>query len=205
VKRSNRYIKNPPGRSRGRPGKTGKNREKPGITISKRVPTWIGKLAECATELNLGSRRIQQLATEGLPRADRGVYDIVECFRWYVRYLQGKLIERALPEDGDGDAGGPATSASATRHKLLSIESELKQIELAEKREQLISIDRVEKDLAKIVTEVRTRILALPPRLAAEVLGETDLAVSQVKIERSLKNALACLSQFDPDDLVKTS
>jgi hypothetical protein len=88
---------------------------------------------------------------------------------------------------------------------LLSIESELKQIELAEKREQLISIDRVEKDLAKIVTEVRTRILALPPRLAAEVLGETDLAVSQVKIERSLKNALACLSQFDPDDLVKTS
>ena len=200
MKRSNRNKKNPPGRSRGRPGKTGKNREKPGITISKRVPTWIGKLAECATELNLGSRRIQQLATEGLPRADRGVYDIVECFRWYVRYLQGKLIERALPEDGDGDAGGPATSASATRHKMLSIESELKQIELAEKREQLVSIEKVQKDLEAIVVEIRTRILALPPRLAAEVLGETDLAVSQVKIERSLKGALTALSQFDPDD-----
>lgn len=168
--------------------------------MSRRVPTWIGKLEECASELNLGSRRIQQLAKEGLPRAERGVYDVVACFRWYVRYLQRKLVERALPEDGDGDAGGPVSSATATRHKILSIEAELAQISLAEKREQLISIEKATSDILAIVTEIRTRILALPPRLAAEVLGETDLAVSQVKIDRSLKNALECLSQFDPDD-----
>jgi len=127
-----------------------------------------------------------------------GLYNIPKCFRWYVRYLQRKLVERALPENGDGSI---ATSAAGEmRHRLLSIEAEMKSIELAEKREQLISIERVEKDLAKIVTEVRTRILAIAPRLAAEVLGETDLAVSQVKIERSLKGALDVLSQFDPDD-----
>jgi hypothetical protein len=181
-----------------------KSKSKPKVPkvpkVSKRVPTWIGKLEECASELNLGSRRIQQLAKEGLPRAERGIYDVVACFRWYVRYLQRKLVERALPEDGAGDAGGPATSSSATRHKMLSIEVEMKQIELAEKREQLISIERATKDVVAIVTEIRTRILALPPRLAAEVLGETDLAVSQVKIDRSLKAALECLSQFDPDD-----
>jgi phage terminase Nu1 subunit (DNA packaging protein) len=169
-------------------------------SVSRRVPTWIGKLEECASELNLGSRRIQQLAKEGLPRAERGIYDVVACFRWYVKYLQRKLVERALPEDGDGDAGGPVSSATATRHKILSIEAELAQISLAEKREQLISIDKATKDIVAIVTEIRTRILALPPRLAAEVLGETDLAVSQVKIDRSLKGALECLSQFDPDD-----
>jgi hypothetical protein len=167
--------------------------------ISRHVPTWIGKIDECARELNLGNRRVQILATEGLPRAERGVYDIVGCFRWYVRYLQRKLVARALPEDGDGDGGGPATSSSATRHKMLSIEAELKQIELAEKREQVVSIEKVKKDLEAIVVEIRTRILALPPRLAAEVLGETDLAVSQVKIDRSLKGALDVLSQFDPD------
>lgn len=178
----------------------------PAKAVSRRVPTWIGKLEECAHELNLGSRRIQQLAREGLPRADRGVYDVIACLRWYVRYLQRKLVERALPEDGDGDGGGPATSSAATRHKMLSIEAELKQIELATKREQLISIDKAEKDIAAIVIEIRTRILALPPRLAAEVLGETDLAIAQVKIDRSLKGALDALSQYDPDDeLAKTS
>jgi hypothetical protein len=43
-------------------------------------------------------------------------------------------------------------------------------------------------------------ILALPPMPAAEVLGETDLAISHVKIEQSPKGALESLSQFDPDD-----
>ncbi len=187
-------------RSSSNKNKSKKKSPAPAKIVSRRVPTWIGKLEECASELNLGSRRIQQLAKEGLPRAERGVYDVVACFRWYVRYLQRKLVERALPEDGDGDAGGPVSSATATRHKILSIEAELAQISLAEKREQLISIEKATSDILAIVTEIRTRILALPPRLAAEVLGETDLAVSQVKIDRSLKNALECLSQFDPDD-----
>jgi hypothetical protein len=165
-----------------------------------RVPTWIGKIEDVARELHIGERYVFQLAKQGFPRVSPGRYNIPKCFRWYVRYLQRKLVERALPEDGDGHGGGPATSSSATRHKMLSIEAELKQIELAEKREQVVSIEKVQKDLEAIVVEIRTRILALPPRLAAEVLGETDLAVSQVKIDRSLKAALECLSQFDPDD-----
>lgn len=179
-----------------KPSKTSKKPAKP-------KPKTVS-LAVVGEAINLGERRIYQLAKEGFPKVHPGAYNLVDCFRWYVRYLQRKLIERAIPEDGD--AGGPATSSSATRHKMLSIESELKQIELATKREQLVSIEKVEKDLAAIVVEIRTRILALPPRLAAEVLGETDLAISQVKIDRSLKGALECLSQFDPDDeLVKTS
>jgi hypothetical protein len=114
-----------------------------------------------------------------------------------VRYLQRKLVERAHPETGDGAIA--KSGAGETRHKLLSIEAELKSIELAEKRGELVSIDRVTKDLEKIVVEVRTRILALAPRIAAAVIGENDLAVSQVKIDRLLKAALMALSQFDPD------
>jgi phage terminase Nu1 subunit (DNA packaging protein) len=165
--------------------------------ISTKRPRWIGRISDVATELNIGERYIYDLQKRGLPRVSPGRYDVIKCFRFYVRYLQKKLVDRALPETGDGAIAKSA--ASAMRHKMLSIETELAQIELAERREQLISIDRVQKDLEAIVTEVRTRILALPPRLAAAVLGETDLAVSQVKIERSLKNALECLSQFDPE------
>jgi hypothetical protein len=170
-----------------------------------RVPSWIGKIDDVARELHIGERYIFQLAKQGFPRVSPGRYNIPKCFRWYVRYLQRKLVERAHPDDdkSNGSVAGPA--AGEMRHKLLSIETEMKSIELAEKREQVVSIEKVQKDLEAIVVEIRTRILALPPRLAAEVLGETDLAVSQVKIERSLKGALAILSQFDPDDLVKTS
>jgi hypothetical protein len=184
-----------------REGKPVKNQKKVAgkkrAQTKSRVPTWIGKIEDVARELHIGERYVFQLAKQGFPRVSPGRYNIPKCFRWYVRYLQRKLVTRAHPEDGDGAI---ATSAAGEmRHKLLSIETEMAAIALAEKREQLISIDRVQKDLEAIVVEVRTRILALPPRLAAEVLGETDLAVSQVKIERSLKGALAALSQFDPD------
>jgi hypothetical protein len=174
--------------------------------IRTKRPTWIGRIADVASELHIGERYVFQLAKQGFPRVKPGVYNIPKCFRWYVRYLQRKLVERAHPDDenGKGSIAGPA--AGEMRHKLLSIETEMAAIALAEKREQLISIDKVRKDIEAIVVEIRTRILALPPRLAAEVLGESDLAVSQVKIERSLKRALESLSQFDPDDdFVKTS
>ena len=161
-----------------------------------RVPTWIGKIDECARELHIGERYVYDLQKRGLPRVSPGRYNIPKCFRWYVRYLERKIMERSLKKDGDGD--GPA--AGVMRQTLLSVKAELKQIELAEKREQIVSIEKVQKDMEAIVVEIRTRILALPPRLAAAVLGETDLAVSQVKIERSLKGALDVLSQFDPDD-----
>ena len=180
-----------------------RSRAKKSAVSRSAKPRWVGTIHELAEELNLGRSRIFQLRHEPdpLPQVKPGRYDIPVCFRWYVRYLQRKIVQRAFPEDADGDS--PAKSAGVTRHKLLSIEAELKQIELAEKREQLISIEKATKDIEAIVVEIRTRILALPPRLAAEVLGETDLAVSQVKIERSLKSALAALSQFDPDEALE--
>jgi hypothetical protein len=154
----------------------------------------LATLAQCATALNLGARRVQQLAAEGLPKSARGRYDVGKCLRWYVRYLQKKLKDAALP-----DPDGGHTASIAMRHKLLSIESELKQIELAKERRQLVTIDKVTKDLASMVLEIKQRILQIPPRLAAEVIGEKDLVTITDKIDRSLKDALVQLSKYDPD------
>lgn len=151
-------------------------------------------LTKTAHELNLGKRHIQDLAKEGMPKANaRGIYYIDDCLRWYVRYLQNRLKLRGAA--AEAPEGSPAATA---KHQLLEIDLELKQIDLAARREELIPIDVVKKDVAGLVIEIRTRILSLPPRLAAEVLGETDLAVSQVKIDRSLKRALEALSKYEP-------
>ena len=48
-------------------------------------------------------------------------------FRWYVRFLQRKVTERALQKDGNGD--GPA--AGVMCQTILSVESDLKQIDNA--------------------------------------------------------------------------
>jgi hypothetical protein len=81
------------------------------------------------------------------------------------------------------------------------MDAEMKQIELAKERRQFVSIDRVTKDLASIVLEIKQRILQIPPRLAAELIGERDLVVITDKIDRSLKDALVQLSTFNPDNV----
>jgi hypothetical protein len=155
----------------------------------------IVTIAELGEAVNLKERRLYQLKAEGLPRLAPGKYDLAACLRWYVRYLQRKIAERANPPETSATA-----AAGVLRHKMLSIESELKQIELAERRERLISAEKVQKDVKAIVREIRRRFGELPRKIAAEVVGETDLAVSQVKIDLSLKGALEALSEFDPDD-----
>ncbi len=80
------------------------------------------------------------------------------------------------------------------------MEAELRQLELAEKRRLLVSVEKVGQDLSAIVMEIKQTFLAVTPRLAAELSGgEKDLVVAQDKIERALHEALIRLSKFDPD------
>lgn len=156
----------------------------------------LGTLKQCAAGLHLGDRRVQQLAREGLPKASRGRYNVEACRSWYIRYLQKKLAEKALP-----DPDGGLTATTEVRHRLLSMEAEIRQLDLAEKRGVLISIEKVGKDLAGLVLEIKTRLLAVPPRLAGEVIGEKEIVVIQDKIERALHEALIQLSQFNVETL----
>ena len=156
----------------------------------------IVSIAELGEAVNLKERRLYQLKAEGLPSVSPGRYDLRACLRWYVRYLQRKIAERANPPETSSTA-----AVGVAKNTILAIEVELKQIELAEKREQLVSIEKVQKDVHAIVREIRRRFAELPRKLTAEVLGETDLAVSQMLIDRTLKRALADLSDFDPDDV----
>ena len=171
-----------------------KKKKAPAAKKTRAQASKLGTLAQCAIALHLGDRRVQQLVKEGLPRAQHGRYDVDKCLRWYVRHLQKKLLERALP-----DPDGGHSASRDTRHKLLMLEVQIKEMDYAKERGQLVTIDKVQQDLASIVLEIKQRILQVPPRLAAEVIGEKDLVTIQDKIDRSLKDALVQLSKFDPD------
>jgi len=95
------------------------------------------------------------------------------------------------------DSEGNNTSTVAARSQLLAVELEFKQIVLAKQRGLLIPIDKVIQNLASLVLQLKSRILSVPSRLAAEVIGEKEATVVQAKIERALVEALSPLSQSD--------
>ncbi len=148
------------------------------------------RIGQVAHVLNISERRIQQLAKEGLPREERGKYDLANCMIWYIRYLQKKLESKSL---GSEDFG--RSSFLAEKRRLVKADAELREIELAEKRKQLVSIADVEKSWTDLILEAKARVLAIAPRIAADLVGETSRVMIQAKIEKAAKDALALLEK----------
>lgn len=137
----------------------------------------------------LTKQRVHQLVAEGMPRELRGKYDLDKAARWYIRYLQAAIEKRAIPMDGD-----ELVSEQKERVRKLRLNADLKEIELARERGQLVAVEDVEKELSDLVLTTKARIMAVAPRLAPELLGETSRVMAQAKIEKALKESLAQLA-----------
>ena len=143
-----------------------------------------------ASAMNVTARRVQQLVAEGLPREEKGKYELGKCLLWYIRYLQTALERRAVPTPD-----GEVSSMTEERLALLRADRELREIELAEKRGKLVSIADVEKTLADLVLTTKARIMAIAPRLAADLVGENSRNMIQAKIEKEIRAALVHLEK----------
>jgi phage terminase Nu1 subunit (DNA packaging protein) len=136
--------------------------------------------------MNVTPRRVQQLATEsGMPRERKGMYDAAKCLLWYIRYLQDALEKKAVPK-GDGAYSG----ITDERARSIRADAELKEIELAEKRGTLVRVEQVKKVFVDLVHMTKARVMATPPRIAPEVLGESSRVMVQAIVEKALKEAL---------------
>jgi len=152
----------------------------------------VGKVAKA---LNLTPQRVQQLANEGLPKEDRGRYDLGKCMLWYIRYLQTALEKKAVPMANGGYSG-----EREERIRLLRAEAELKEMELAKQRGQLVAISDVESEWSNLVAATKGMILAIPPRVAPELVGESSRIVIEAKIKKECKEALRLLARGDGND-----
>jgi phage terminase Nu1 subunit (DNA packaging protein) len=143
-----------------------------------------------AQALNLTEQRVHQLVKEGLPKEGRGQFDPVKCMLFYIRYLQKALEKKAVPT-----LDGRYLGEREERVRLLRADADLREMELASQRSQLVSIQDVEKEMTELVLTTKARIMAIPPRLAPELVGETSRVMIQARIEKACKEALSYLAR----------
>ena len=155
-------------------------------------PRIVG-IKQIAVVLNLTPTRVQQLTHEGLPKKFRGKYDQDECTGWYIRYLQALFEKKAVLDP----AGEVLASERESRLRLLRADVDLREIELARERGQLVQIDDVEKEMAALVLTTKARVMAVAPRAAPDIIGETSRVMIQAKIEKYLREALVHLDKFE--------
>ena len=147
-------------------------------------------ISKIVSALNITEQRVGQLVKEGMPKEGRGQYDPVKCMLWYIRYLQNALQKKSVPTLDGGFVG-----EREERVRLLRADADLREIELAKERGQLIALADVEKTMTDLVLTTKARIMAIAPRLAPELVGETSRVMIHAKLEKALKEALAELAK----------
>lgn len=137
----------------------------------------------------LSTGQIENLTLSGLPvlrpggrgRGQQSEYDTVAVYD-FLRVTQREQIKREL-------GAGPSRfdeGIEGEKHRKLTIEADLKEIELAEAQGVVVRYDKVESAIVEMVTRFKTRVLALPRRLVPQM----EAADTREEAEQVLTSAL---------------
>lgn len=136
-----------------------------------------------AQHLNLTERRVRQLRDEGVIREKRpGLYDLVDTMTRYIKYI-GAGSQADLNDE----------RAKLTKEKRIAAETENRV-----RKAELLEVGDVEKAYSAMMMNFRSRILALPQKLAPAVVAlEGDEQQVQDLIQAELEEALETLSHAE--------
>jgi len=143
----------------------------------------IGVIAKL---LDLSERRVQQLSREGvIPKAERGQYDLIGSVRGYVGYLRDQAAK--------AQAGAP--DYAAERARFIRARADLAEMEAEEKRRSLIAAEQIEAAWIAVLALLRTRLLALPDRLAPQAYEQSTVGDTRNLIRAAIREVLDDLAQ----------
>lgn len=139
----------------------------------------------------------------GLPFSDTGrgrVLNWHESLKWYVNYRIAESGNGGNETVRNGDDPAPAVpleNYEAALARKTRAEADLKELELSTRRGQVAAIGDVELALSRSNKETQTRILALPSRLAPQLIGRDEQTEVFGIIQRECNQILSSLANVD--------
>lgn len=146
--------------------------------------------SELAEILGLSDRRIRQLEQEGvISKISRGKFDLPQAVQQYIAWIK---TQAAAKSEEELDLRKEKTLLTrATRQKV--------ELELQIMRGELHRSEDVRRVMHDMLGAFRARCLSIPSKAAPRIQGQTDLAVIQDVIKKEVYEALAELSEYDPE------
>lgn len=159
--------------------------------------------AQLAAALSVNKRTIETFQLDQdfpAPRRHgrKNLYPLTECIAWFVEHRIAQRIGEADGGDSLDLAQERALLARAQRHRA-DVGREREALQLARERGELVAVADVADDVGAEYDRVRSRMLALPAKLAPIIAIEPGIDVCRELIEREVHAALLELSA--PDDL----
>jgi hypothetical protein len=163
--------------------------ETPTTEEPKRLIVGVDVLADA---LNITPRRVQQFKKDGTFKdAGRGQYDLVECSRAYIRYLQDAYKR---PE--------AVTNLTSERLRGQVIDNNQREINLAERIGELIPVDICAALWEQVVNQAKARVIASGNRLKREITETNDAKKSADTVDARFAEILHELATINPADYV---
>ena len=157
------------------------------MTDQKAISLTTPQLAQA---LGCSKRHIQQLAKDGIiPKSDRGRWPL-EAIAAFIAYLQADARR------------GPADYA-LERARLTRAQADVAELALAERRGDLLAREDVDAAMIATLGRVRSRLLAVPSKCAAEAAQSGDPREAEGVIKSAVYDVLSELSQTTPEDLLQ--
>lgn len=151
---------------------------------------------------DLGERRVQQLAKEGIiPIASTRPYrfDLLPTVQAYIRYLSDKAKGKEQKNAGTLQAESDKLRAEAD---LKQSKAKIAKMQLKELEGKMHRSEDVEAVMNDLVFTIRSAILALPGRLAMDVVETTNANEAAALIRSECLKILTELSnyKYDPEE-----
>lgn len=149
-----------------------------------------------ARAINRSSRFVQKLVHEGMPRSERGQYDLGVCMAWYIRYEHSRLREIGI-DPNDSAEMRAAAGLRVQRERLVRAQADREELELGKALGTLIPAIDVETNWLEKLAVVRERLLGLPSRVAHHLEGcskeeiQERLTAANEEALRSIENSTA--------------
>lgn len=155
--------------------------------MATKNPDRIVDRTELAKFLNVDPDYVSVLVREGMPKVHHGRYELVRCLSWYVKHLQESLKKRGLRVPGD-------VNERDAKLRILKAQADMRELELARERGELVAIPDIEKRWTDIVTTTRARLLAVADRVTPRIVGEGDRSKIQKQIDSEIREALIAIA-----------
>jgi phage terminase Nu1 subunit (DNA packaging protein) len=143
---------------------------------------------EVAAHLDLTTRHVRDLQGAGV--IPRGA-NLDAARLGYIRHLREMAAGRATNSSD--------LSLTTERALLARVQREKTELEIAQKRGELVSLADAERGWSALVGAFRSVMLTLPERAALDVQGKSESDVEQILTDM-VYEALTELSNWKPDD-----
>lgn len=145
---------------------------------------------ELARLLSISTRQVRNLKAQGLfefiPNTKK--YDDAKCILEYIDF-------KIKAEMGNGTT--VIKEREQAEHERLK--KEITQIKLRKLRKEVHEATDVEAFLNEMLLNFRARLLAIPGKIAPQIIGETDVNVIIKALTEEVEQTLNELSEYDPD------